>query len=244
MSLEIRNVVKSYVSGGTRVLDGVSLSFASNKFYGLLGPSGCGKTTLLRILAGLEEADSGSLEVNGETWLDSAKGVKIAAEKRNVGMVFQNYAVWPHMSVFENVAFPLRIRKLANADIKQRVDSVLERVRLNGLELRKPAELSGGQQQRVALARALVQQPKLLLLDEPLSNLDAHLREELRQEIRRLQVESQLPALIVTHDWHDARTLCDDVAILRNGKVEQQGSPAAIFEKPGSDFVARLVGAR
>ncbi|MBS1985495.1 MAG: ABC transporter ATP-binding protein [Bdellovibrionales bacterium] len=238
MSIVIQNLTKTFASAP--VLKNLNFELRSGEFSGLLGPSGCGKTTLLRILAGLESPTSGSIKVNGEVFVDTAAGIRMEPEARNVGMVFQSYAVWPHMNVFENVAFPLRIRKVPNTQLRAEVLAALAAVKLDGLDQRMPAQLSGGQQQRVALARALVQKPKLLLLDEPLSNLDANLRATMRTEIRRLQREFKMTAIIVTHDWKDASELCDQLAILNGGALEQTGSPAEILARPASDFVRSL----
>jgi len=229
-----------YFEKGKPVLDRLNLSFEPGRFTGLLGPSGCGKTTLLRILAGLERPTSGRVRFNDQTMVDMATGIFIEPEKRNVGMVFQNYAVWPHMTVFENAAFPLRMQKRPKSEIAERVHAVLTQVHMEELSHRRPDALSGGQQQRVALARALVQQPRVLLLDEPLSNLDANLRAEMRTLIRALQQEHGLTAIIVTHDWADAKALSDTVVVLRQGQIEQMGPPEELVENPNSDFVVSL----
>src|SRR5581483_3141330 len=194
---------------------GVSLSFHDGEFFGLLGPSGSGKTTLLRAVAGFIELDSGTV------LLDGADIGRVPVHKRDIGMVFQNYALFPHMTVFDNVAFGLSVRKMESAAIKQRVDEILALVRLGGLQGRKPKQLSGGQQQRVALARALVTRPKVLLLDEPLGALDKHLREEMQVELRRIQREVGITTIFVTHDQEEAMTLCDRIAILNQGKIVQ-----------------------
>lgn len=247
MSLEIRHVIKSFANN-KRVLDDVSLELPSGKFSGLLGPSGCGKTTLLRILAGLDKPDGGSVGLDGFEMLNldpaRGKGLYVVPEKRNIGMVFQNYAVWPHMTVYDNVAFPLRMRGVDKATIALEVPKALSTVRLDGLDQRRPNELSGGQQQRVALARALAQKPRLLLLDEPLSNLDAHLRGLMRKEIRQIQQTLGITAVIVTHDWEDASQICDRVVVLNNGRIEQQASPAEMLANPSSEFVRQLTRVR
>ncbi len=245
MSLKIEKLSKWFAEstgpqGPKRVLNALDLEFKAGQFYGLLGPSGCGKTTLLRIVAGLDRANEGKLSLDGQAFFDAASSAFTPPEQRNIGMVFQNYAVWPHMTVFENVAFPLRIRKRPEDEIRRDVNAMLETVQLGGLAERRPHQLSGGQQQRVALARALVQRPKLLLLDEPLSNLDAHLRDIMRKELRELQRKFELTAIIVTHDWDDASRLCDRVVVLRDGHIEQDDSPAAVFERPASEFVRRI----
>jgi iron(III) transport system ATP-binding protein len=241
MAIEFQSLSKRFDSQKT-VLDDLNFSLSSGKFSGLLGPSGCGKTTLLRILAGLDRASSGRVSVDNEVWSDCEKGRFLKPEKRNVGMVFQSYAVWPHMNVFDNVAFPLKVRSTKKSEIEKRVGEALSAVHLSDYALRMPQSLSGGQQQRVALARALVQRPRVLLLDEPLSNLDASLRESMRQEIRQIQREFGITALIVTHDWADAKALCDEVVVLNQGRIEQQGSPQDLVSRAASDFVRRLVG--
>ena len=242
MSIETKDLSKSFEEGKP-VLDRLDLHLESGRFTGLLGPSGCGKTTLLRIFAGLERPSEGRVTFGDDVMVDVDAGVFVPPEKRNVSMVFQSYAIWPHMSVFDNAAFPLRIHKVPRAEIKERVREVLAAVQLDGLEKRRPNELSGGQQQRVALARALVQRPRVLLLDEPLSNLDASLRSEVRQMIRELQERLGLTAVIVTHDWADARALSDTVIVLKEGRVEQQGTVQELIAFPASDFVRSITGA-
>jgi iron(III) transport system ATP-binding protein len=239
MSIEVHQLSK-WFEPGKPVLDDLDLHLANGKLTGLLGPSGCGKTTLLRILAGLDRPSAGRVSFGGDVMVDAEAGVFVAPEKRNVSMVFQSYAIWPHMTVFDNVAFPLRIQKVARADLRRRVREVLDSVQLGELEKRRPAELSGGQQQRVALARALVQQPRVLLLDEPLSNLDASLRADMRRMIRALQQEHRLTAVLVTHDWADASALSDTVVVLRDGRIEQQGAVAEVVAAPASDFVRSI----
>ncbi len=243
MGIEIRDLTKEF-EAGRPVLDRVSLDVDGGRLTSLLGPSGCGKTTLLRIVAGLERPTAGRVAFDEEVMVDTAAGSFVQPERRNVSMVFQSYAIWPHLSVFENVAFPLRIRKLPRPEIAERVGAALKGVQLGELAQRRPNELSGGQQQRVALARALVQEPRVLLLDEPLSNLDANLRGEMRRMIRRLQQERGLTAVLVTHDWADARALSDTVVVLRDGRVEQRGSVEDVEERPASDFVRSLTAPR
>lgn len=240
MNLDIQNLSKQF-QPPTWVLKDMNLTLEAGKFSGLLGPSGCGKTTLLRIIAGLEEPTTGSVKLGGEFLVDSKSKINLPPEKRKIGMVFQSYAVWPHLNVFENIAFPLRVRGLKLPEIESKVMPMLKCVQLEGFEKRNPSQLSGGQQQRVALARALVQEPRLLLLDEPLSNLDANLRASMRSEIRELQKELNITAIIVTHDWKDARDLCDEVVIFQNGQVERKGTPSEIERNPGSDFVKSLL---
>jgi ABC-type Fe3+/spermidine/putrescine transport system ATPase subunit len=238
--LEFRQVVKRF--GSVNVVDGVSFSVQPGEVFTLLGPSGCGKTTTLRLVAGLEEPDGGEILLNGETVAAPARGIFVAPDKRQMGMVFQSYAIWPHLTVFENVAFPLRARRSAAAVVEERVLKVLETVGLSGFETRGATELSGGQQQRVALARALVYTPTILLLDEPLSNLDAKLREHMRLEIRALQKKLKLTVLYVTHDQAEAMTLSDRMALVNHGRFEQVGRPIDIYERPATPFVAEFLG--
>ena len=242
MSIETQDLSKSFEEGKP-VLDRLDLHLEAGRFTGLLGPSGCGKTTLLRIFAGLERPTAGRVLFGDDVMVDAAAGVFVPPEKRNVSMVFQSYAIWPHLDVFENVAFPLRIARLPRRKIKERVREVLESVQLGELGRRRPNELSGGQQRRVALARALVQKPRVLLLDEPLSNLDASLRADMRRMIRELQEAHRLTAVIVTHDWADARALSDTVIVLRDGRVEQRGSVEDLIAFPASGFVRSITGA-
>ena len=242
MQIEVIKCSKEFEQGKP-VLRDLNFSLTSGAFTGLLGPSGCGKTTLLRIFAGLEQPSSGQVLFDGALVTDVAQGLSIPPEKRNVAMVFQSYAIWPHMTVFENVAFPMRMQKKSKAEIADKVGQVLGRVQMADLAERRPDALSGGQQQRVALARALVQEPSVLLLDEPLSNLDASLRAEMRVLIRELQQEQRLTAVIVTHDWADARALSDTVVVLKEGRIEQMGGVDDLVERPASDFVRSLTGA-
>jgi iron(III) transport system ATP-binding protein len=238
--LEFRNVTKRFKS--TTAVDDISFSIESGEIFTLLGPSGCGKTTTLRLTAGLEEPDQGEILVGGALVAAPRQGVFVMPDKRRMGMVFQSYAIWPHLTVFENVAFPLRARGESSATIGRRVPEALETVGLAGFDRRGATELSGGQQQRVALARALVYAPAILLLDEPLSNLDAKLREQMRLEIRALQRRLKLTILYVTHDQAEAMILSDRIAVVRGGRFEQVGSPAELYETPGSAFVAEFLG--
>jgi ABC-type Fe3+/spermidine/putrescine transport system ATPase subunit len=238
--LMIEKLDKTY--GAKKILDGVSISIERGQFVSLLGASGSGKTTILRCIAGLEtpDASSGSLTLEGQVL--SGGAAFVPPERRGLGMVFQNYAVWPHLDVFENVAFPLRQRPRSEAgDLQSRVTGALELVKLAPLRGRFAHELSGGQQQRVALARALVMSPRVLLLDEPLSNLDALLREELGAEIRALQQRLSLTTVLVTHDRREALSLSDRVVVLDGGKIVADGAPESLYEKPGSPFVAELL---
>ena len=226
--------------GGIR---GATFSVGRGEFYTLLGPSGCGKTTTLRSIAGLEDPDSGSIEINGRVVFDG--NTLVAMNDRDIGMVFQSYAVWPHMTVFQNIAFPLTAnphRRYSADDIRKRVRRVLDVVGLAGFENRPAPMLSGGQQQRLALARAVIAEPQLLLFDEPLSNLDAQLRDQMREELRRLQRELAITALYVTHDQAEALALSDKVAVLKDGRIMQIGSPTEIYYQPSSLFVATFIG--
>ena len=226
--------------GPLRVLHGVDLEIAEKEFVTLLGPSGCGKTTTLRLLAGFLEPDGGEIRVGGEVL--SAPGATVPPERRRMGMVFQNYAVWPHMTVAENVAFGLRLARLDRREIDTRVARVLAAVGLDGMEGRHPGQLSGGQQQRVALARSLVVEPSILLLDEPLSNLDAKLRERMRVELKALQRRTGITFVYVTHDQAEAMALSDRIAVFHAGRVQQYGAPREIYERPANLFVADFMG--
>jgi iron(III) transport system ATP-binding protein len=249
--LKIEKLVKSF-SGRKRdearvlAVDEVSLDVDEGAFFTMLGPSGCGKTTTLRCIAGLETPDSGDIEVAGSVFFSSGRKVKLPANERGLGMVFQSYAIWPHMNVFENVAFPLEVAprhgRLSRRDIRERVEKVLSVVQLDHLADRQATDLSGGQQQRLALARALVMEPPLLLLDEPLSNLDAKLREEMRFELKRLQRELGITAIYVTHDQAEALAMSNVIAVMKDGQVQQQGRPREIYERPQSRFVADFIG--
>ena len=234
MSIHIRHVTKTF--GSFTALDDVSLDVEDGTLLALLGPSGSGKTTLLRIIAGLEHADTGSIEENG------ADITELHARSREVGFVFQHYALFRHMSVFENVAFGLRVRKTPDAEVRSRVEELLRLVRLEGLGGRKPSQLSGGQRQRVALARALAIRPKILLLDEPFGALDAKVRVELRQWLRRLHDEIGMTSVFVTHDQEEAFELADRVVVMNQGRIEQEGSPDEVFDQPATPFVMDFLG--
>jgi ABC-type Fe3+/spermidine/putrescine transport system ATPase subunit len=238
--LELRNVRKTFDS--TVAVDDVSLSIAPGEVFTLLGPSGCGKSTTLRIVAGLEDPDAGEVLLDGRLIASGVRGFSLPPERRDLGMVFQSYAIWPHMTVFENVAFPLRLRGVSKSVIQAKVEQVLDLVGLGGLGSRGATDLSGGQQQRVALARAIVYEPKLLLLDEPLSNLDAKLREHMRIELRALQQRLGIAVLFVTHDQAEAMVLSDRIAVMRSGRLEQVGTPVALYERPASPFVRDFLG--
>jgi putative spermidine/putrescine transport system ATP-binding protein len=232
--LKLSGLTKRYRE--TVAVDQVSLAVERGESVALLGPSGCGKTTTLRLLAGLIAPDEGAVCVDG---IDVTR---VPAHRRNMGYVFQSYALFPHLSVVRNIGFGLEERRLARAEIARRVDAAVALVRLGGLERRKPRELSGGQQQRVALARALVIEPAVLLLDESLSNLDARLRDAMRQEIRAIQRKLAITTLLVTHDQIEALTMCDSVAVMNKGRIVQVGTPTQIYEHPATRFVAGFVG--
>jgi iron(III) transport system ATP-binding protein len=246
--LQVENLFKEFAaSGGTRVaaVQDVSLSIPDGKLLTLLGPSGCGKTTTLRCIAGLERPDSGKIAIADRVVFDSAHGTFVPPAERGIGMVFQSYAIWPHMSVFENVAFPLRVsrkRKFSSSEVAEKVRHALETVRLGGYEDRRATQLSGGQQQRLALARGLVAEPRLILLDEPLSNLDAKLREQMRFELKHLQTRLGLTAVYVTHDQSEALALSDEIIVFNQGRIVQRGTPLDIYRNPNSEFVADFVG--
>ena len=239
--LVIENLKLRY--GALDILKGVSLSVEKGQIVALLGPSGSGKTTLLRCVAGLEEPFAGKISIAGKPFFDGAAGLNLAPEERGLGLVFQSYALWPHKTVFENVAYPLKLRKVSGADVKSRVARALESIGIGHLGERYPHQLSGGQQQRVALARALVYEPPGILLDEPLSNLDAKLREEARVWLRQLISDLGLSALCVTHDQVEAMAMADRILLLNGGVVEQQGTPEEMYAKPVSLFAAEFMGA-
>jgi iron(III) transport system ATP-binding protein len=243
--LNIQNLQKIYPGAGANGIQDISFSLQEGTFFTLLGPSGCGKTTTLRCIAGLEQPDQGTIKVGDTVMFDSNARVDVPLNRRQFGMVFQSYAIWPHMSVFENVAFPLRVakdRKFSRHEILQMVSHALDTVSLTGFSDRAATRLSGGQQQRVALARAIVRQPQLLLLDEPLSNLDAKLREEMRNELRRLQQQIGVTTVYVTHDQTEALELSDRIAVMQVGRVIQIGTPREIYLDPYNAFVAEFVG--
>jgi iron(III) transport system ATP-binding protein len=237
-SVELRGLTKRY--GNQAVVDDVSLRIEHGLLVCLLGPSGCGKTTTLRLIAGFVEPSAGEIAVGDR--VVSSPSRTLPPEQRNMSMIFQSYALWPHMTVTENVAYGLRLRKIDKATIAQKVRAILSVTKLEALAERYPGELSGGQQQRVALARALIVDPETLLLDEPLSNLDANLREEMRFEVRRLHDEYRYTTVYVTHDQSEAMTTADLIAVMNLGKIEQAGSPEEIYDRPRSEFVARFIG--
>ncbi len=236
--LELNGLTKRY--GGHAAVDALDLTVESGHLVSLLGPSGCGKTTTLRLVSGFAAPDAGSISVAGRV-ISSSRGV-VPPERRGMSMIFQSYALWPHLTVAENVAYGLKLRRRPREEIARRVRAILDTMQLTRFEQRYPAELSGGQQQRVGLARALVVEPRILLLDEPLSNLDASLREEMRHEIRRLHDRFHYTTIYVTHDQAEAMTTSDLIAVMRDGRIEQSGGPEDIYERPETEFVARFIG--
>jgi iron(III) transport system ATP-binding protein len=245
--IEVKSLVKIFADGknaGVRAVDRVSFNVEEGRFYTLLGPSGCGKTTTLRCIAGLEKGDEGEIIVAGEKVFSASNRTFVPAYRRPIGMVFQSYAIWPHMTVFENVAFPLRVgkQKISNDEIRRKVMTAVEQVELGGYEDRMATQLSGGQQQRLALARALVREPKVLLLDEPLSNLDAKLRERMRVELRELQRRLGITTLYVTHDQIEALSMSNVIAVMSAGVTVQEGTPREIYLQPRTKFVAQFIG--
>jgi iron(III) transport system ATP-binding protein len=250
--LRITNLIKSFATnrGEKRqrvfAVHDISLEVEEGELFTLLGPSGCGKTTTLRCVAGLEAPDSGEIAVADRVFFSSDKGIRVPANERGLGMVFQSYAIWPHMNVFKNVAFPLQVlprrKRPSRKELAERVERSLAVVQLDHLASRPATDLSGGQQQRLALARALVMQPPLLLLDEPLSNLDAKLREDMRFELKRLQRDLGITGVYVTHDQVEALAMSSRIAVMRDGKIEQVGAPREVYERPRSRFVADFIG--
>ena len=238
-SVELRDLTKRY--GDVAVVDNISLTIEHGHLVCLLGPSGCGKTTTLRLIAGFVEPSAGEIRVGDK--LVSSPAQTLPPERRNMSMIFQSYALWPHMTVAENIVYGLKLRKLDRATIGKKLDAILATTKLAPLAQRYPGELSGGQQQRVALARALIVEPETLLLDEPLSNLDANLREEMRFEVRRLHDAYRYTTVYVTHDQSEAMTTADLIAVMNAGKIEQAGTPEDIYDRPRSEFVARFIGA-
>ncbi|HEX2931188.1 MAG TPA: ABC transporter ATP-binding protein [Candidatus Binatia bacterium] len=238
--LRIQNLYKTF--DRVVAVNQINLEVAQGEFFTLLGSSGCGKTTTLRMVGGLEKPDGGEIHLGEQCLVSPAKNLFIKPEKRNMGMVFQSYALWPHMTVFENVSYPLKLRGIKGAEARKKVADVLALVGLAGLEERPAPALSGGQQQRVALARALVFSPKVLLLDEPLSNLDAQLREEMRRELKSLQRRVNVTVIFVTHDQIEALSLSDRIAIMKFGVLEQVGTPEEVYYKPATPFVRDFLG--
>jgi iron(III) transport system ATP-binding protein len=238
--ITVRNLVKRF--GELAAVAGVSFEVGESHTLALLGPSGCGKTTILRCLAGLETPNEGYIEIGGTVVFDSARRINLMPEQRQLGIVFQSYAVWPHMTVAENVGFPLKVRNVAKAEQRTRVAKILDIVGL-GASIDKPAtQLSGGQQQRVALARALVHEPRLVLFDEPMSNLDAQLREQVRMELKILQQRLGFTAIYVTHDQAEAFALAEQIIVMNRGKIDTAGQPREVFQRPQTPFLARFLG--
>ncbi len=240
-AVRVQGITKRYDK--VLAVDNVTFEVEQGELLTLLGPSGCGKTTTMRAIAGLEKIQGGEIYLGERLVSSVSREVHITPEKRDVGMVFQSYAIWPHMTVFENVAYPLRYRKVEKSEMRRRVREVLQLVEMDAFEDRLATRLSGGQQQRVALARAIVMQPSVLLLDEPLSNLDAKLRGQMRTEIKRLQQRTGLTTIYVTHDQAEAMSLSDRLIVMNRGVIEQVGSPGEVYERPQSEFVADFVGA-
>ncbi len=234
MNIQLKDMVKRF--GTLEAVSHVSLDIQDGELFTLLGPSGCGKTTILRLIGGFHKPD------HGEIYFGDREVSGIPPYERNIGMVFQNYALWPHMTIFDNVGYGLKIKKVSAKESAEKVNRALSLVNLTGLEKRYPGQLSGGQQQRVALARALVLNPDVLLLDEPLSNLDAKIRQQVRAEIRKLQKELAITAIYVTHDQEEALTLSDRIAVLDHGKIQQLGSPRDLYQRPENPFVADFIG--
>src|SRR5881296_1415391 len=228
--------------GTVTAVNDLSFEAKAGEFLTLLGPSGCGKTTTLRLVAGLERPDRGEIHVGDRPLSSANSGLFVPPERRGMGMVFQSYAIWPHMTVFENVAFPLQELRVPRAEIRERVMTILATVGLGELHARPAPMLSGGQQQRVALARALVSNPEVLLLDEPLSNLDARLREEMRFELREMQAKLGITSIFVTHDQAEAMTLWDRIVVMNAGRIEQEGTPEEVYQRPGTRFVMDFLG--
>ena len=239
MSIRVSGLRKTF--GAVTAVDRLSLEIPQGQMLVLLGPSGCGKTTTMRCIAGLDRPDEGAISIAGTTVFDAGK-TNVPVNKRNIGMVFQSYAIWPHMTVFDNVAFPLKVNNLARSEITVRVEEMLKQVGLSDLSQRGASYLSGGQMQRVALARSLVMRPSVLLFDEPLSNLDARLRDRLRIQLRELQTQFKITAVYVTHDQHEALALADQIAVMYRGDVLQLTDPVSIYSQPKSSTVADFLG--
>ncbi|MDH2328380.1 ABC transporter ATP-binding protein [Cereibacter sp. SYSU M97828] len=238
--LNLRNLTRAY--GKLTVVDGIDLDVQEGQLLTLLGPSGCGKSTTLAMIAGLDTPTSGKISVGGEVVFDSATGVSIEAERRNLGMVFQTYALWPHMTVAQNVGYPLKLRRMGASERRKRIGEALDLVEMGAFADRYPNQLSGGQQQRVALARTLAYRPRILLLDEPLSNLDAKLRDKARTWLKVLQGQLGITTILVTHDQEEALSLSDRIAVMQGGKIVQLGSPSEIYDGPTNPYVADFVG--
>lgn len=238
--LQVHNLVKWF--GDDRAVDGISFGIEEGAFLTLLGPSGCGKTTTLMSVAGLHTIDGGRIEVGGLTYTDPENSIFIPPEKRDIGMVFQSYAIWPHMTVTQNVAYPLEIRKLEQTEIDDRVADILTLVGLTDMAKKMATQLSGGQQQRASLARAIISKPRLLLFDEPLSNLDLKLREQMRVELKRIQNEVGITSIYVTHDQAEALVMSDEIIVMSKGHIEQKGGPLEIYSQPINKYVSNFIG--
>jgi iron(III) transport system ATP-binding protein len=240
---DLHKTFSEHRGAAVKALDGVSLTVPEGKLFTILGASGSGKTTMLRSIAGLERPDSGRIVIGGRAMLDTSSGVFVPPHKRGLGMVFQSYAIWPHMSVFQNVAFPLKTGgSMGRKEVRRAVTDALETMQMAHLADRPATHLSGGQQQRLALARAIVGSPRLLLLDEPLSNLDAKLRERMRFELKRLQRDTGITTIYVTHDQTEALALSDEIALMHDGRLVQQGTPSEIYYSPAGEYVADFIG--
>jgi iron(III) transport system ATP-binding protein len=240
VSIDVVGLHKAF--GGATAVAGVDIALPNGQMLVLLGPSGCGKTTTMRCIAGLEMPDAGTISIDGVTVFDRAASTAVPVHKRNVGMVFQSYAIWPHMTVFQNVAFPLEMQRIPDAELKARVMETLEKVGLANFAGRASSALSGGQMQRVALARSLVMRPSVLLFDEPLSNLDARLRDRLRVQLRELQAELKITGIYVTHDQQEALALADRIMVMDHGLVRQSGTPVELYASPATSAIAAFLG--
>jgi iron(III) transport system ATP-binding protein len=238
--VEVRNLVKWF--GNDRAVDDLSFGISKGKFLTLLGPSGCGKTTTLMSIAGLHSIDGGRISVGGMVYTAPKQGIFLPPEKRDIGMVFQSYAIWPHMTIAQNVAYPLEIRKVERAEIDTRVAEVLALVGLSAFANKLATQISGGQQQRAALARAIVSRPRLLLFDEPLSNLDLKLREQMRLELKRIQQEVGITSIYVTHDQSEALVMSDEIIVMSKGRIQQKGGPREIYSRPVNGYVSNFIG--
>ncbi|SDR16613.1 ABC transporter ATP-binding protein [Pseudovibrio sp. Tun.PSC04-5.I4] len=241
-NISIRNVNKIYTRGNTRAVTDLNLEIPASEFLCLLGPSGCGKSTTLRMIAGLENLSSGEISIGDKVVDANAEGIFVPPEKRQLGMVFQNYALWPHMTIEENIEFGLRIKKVPANERKTIIDTVVKKLGIEKYRQRYPSEVSGGQQQRVALARMIAVSPKVILLDEPLSNLDAKLRLDMRTELKRIHAELGSTFVFVTHDQWEAMTLATKIAVMNEGRLQQIGTPEDIYDRPANRFVAEFVG--